>query len=267
MSRTILLLTLICLLTNVIFSAEPKTVDAWRFRAGLRNSTGNRSLKPLQLRLLETSLREKTGFQELHFDEAGFLVTGNRTCITGGSATARELITATIDGQTAFELEAWNFASQIAFACLSTSTVHISLQRQTRIQARQIQLDFADFTELRGDSEVVSAFDVGFAVLHELVHGVLGLRDTVGEANQLGECDALINRMRRELCLPERQGYTARVQQTLSGTGSRTLAELIFTRERINASRRSLEQLYLRWEAKRVARLTNSAQSSLVRYH
>ncbi|MGH9836443.1 MAG: hypothetical protein ACREBD_28755 [Blastocatellia bacterium] len=125
-----------------------------------------------------------------------------------------------------------------------------------------MQLDFSDFAELRGEQEALAAFDLGFAILHELVHGVLGLRDAVGETKELGECDELINQMRRELNLPERQGYSARTQTVLSSpVGATSRAELVFARERAQSGRAGTEWFYLRWEAKRVA---SGAQSKTV---
>jgi hypothetical protein len=37
---------------------------------------------------------------------------------------------------------------------------------------RQAELDFSDLRELRGKPEAIAAFDLGFAILHELVHAV-----------------------------------------------------------------------------------------------
>jgi hypothetical protein len=206
------------------------------------------------------SLRAKTGFQEMRFDESGFLTLGDRTRFAGGSASARELLIATIDGHQAIELEAHNNSPDIAFARITSGIIHISFQTEARIEARQVQLDFSDFAKLRGDREAIVAFDLGFAVLHELAHGVLHLRDAVGETTELGECDEHVNRMRRELHLPERQGYTPRVQWVVVPTSRRTARgfELIFIRASAESGRTRTERFYLSWEAEKVASDTNA---------
>src|SRR5262245_44932661 len=51
--------------------------DPTRFRAGLRNSGGSRSLGAKQLRAALERLRQETGFLEMRFDELGFLTLGS----------------------------------------------------------------------------------------------------------------------------------------------------------------------------------------------
>jgi hypothetical protein len=220
-------------------------------------------LSASQLQKALESLRHKTGFLEMRFDESGLLTLGDRTRFVGGSATARELLIATVDGRVAIELEAHDNSPYIAFAHITAGTVYTNFQTGARIEARQVQLDFSDFAELRGEPEVIAAFDLGFAVLHELVHGVCGLRDAVGETTELGACDGLINRMRRELNLPERQGYSARTQAVLSSpVGATKRAELVFARERMESGRARTERFYLRWDAKRVASSAKSRRDA-----
>jgi hypothetical protein len=181
----------------------------------------------------------------------------------GGSATARELLIATVDGRVAIELESHDYSPHIAFAHITAGIVYTHFQTKARIEARQVQLDFSDFAELRGEREAMAAFDLGFAILHELVHGVCGLRDAVGETAELGACDELINRMRRELNLPERQGYSARTQVVLSSpVGATRRAELVFARERTESGRARTEWFYLRWDAKRVASAAKSRRDA-----
>jgi len=57
-----------------------------------------------------------------------------------------------------------------------------------------------------GDDRALSAFDVGWAVLHELDHIVNDSRDPTS-INETGECEAHINQMRRECNLPQRTDY------------------------------------------------------------
>jgi hypothetical protein len=58
---------------------------------------------------------------------------------------------------------------------------------------------------MQASSEVRAAFDEGFTLLHELLHG-LGYKDAV-RAPELGECEEVVNRMRSELGLPLRDEY------------------------------------------------------------
>src|SRR5262245_32093833 len=88
-----LALGLVCWLAPLALAAP---CDPLSYRAGVRNSEASWQLNAQQLRLLIESLRHKTGFQELGFDEAGFLTLGNRARLVGGSASARELLVAAI---------------------------------------------------------------------------------------------------------------------------------------------------------------------------
>jgi hypothetical protein len=218
-AQSLLLLAFLCALSRIALAA---TDVQHRPQAGLRNSDGSRRLSASQLQKALESLRHKTGFLEMRFDESGLLTLGDRTRFVGGSAAARELLIATVDGRVAIELEAHDYSPHIAFAHITAGTVYTNFRTKARIEVRQAQLDFSDFEELRGEREAIAAFDLGFAILHELVHAVRGLRDAVGETNELGECDELINRMRRELNLPERQGYSARAQMVLSSPSGAT---------------------------------------------
>lgn len=260
MKRAISALALVCMLSSLAFSAtSPDQAGSLRYRPGLRNSSGSQRLSAAQLQQLLDSLRHKTGLIELGFDEAGFLTLGDRTRLAGGSATARELLVATVDGRLVFELEAYNNSPDLAFAYITGGMFYSSQRTQARIEVRQVQLDFGDFGQLNGARAVLAAFDCGFAVLHELAHGVWRLRDAVGDSGRTGECDQQINRMRRELGLPERLGYAPRVWPAGRSTGGHTLlrAELVFVRAGQKSGRS--ERLYLSWEVEQVSRTDKSA--------
>jgi hypothetical protein len=210
------------------------------------------------------SLRHKTGFMGMRFDESGYLRLGDHTSVIGGSAAARELLFETVEGRKLIELEAHDYSPHIAFAHITAETVYINFRTNVRIAVRQAQLDFSDFAELRGEPEAITAFDLGFAILHELVHAVRDLRDAVGETNRLGACDELINRIRRELNLPERQGYIARTQSILHNqVGPLMRSELVFARERRESGRVRTEWFYLHWDTNKVASATQAKSSTL----
>ncbi len=187
---------------------------------GVRNSSGPQRLNEKQLRQAQDSLRHKSGFMELGFDEQGALTLGNRQRIQGGSATARALLIAAVDSANLYELESHERSPDVAFARLYESEDREFGETGKRMTIYQVQLDFADFSYVSGAREAKASFDVGINLLHELTHGVLKLQDPRGEMDQIGECDAHVNQMRRELQLPERLYYHPgiSVTQTLSGT-------------------------------------------------
>jgi hypothetical protein len=233
-----------------------------RYRPGLRNSAGERQLDKSQLQKVVDSLRHKTGFQEMHFDQSGFLTIGDRTQVCGGSETARTLLAAAVDGHQAIELQADNHSPRVAFAAIQPGAIYTHFQTKARIKVWHLQLDFADFGELRGTREAITAFDLGFAVLHELVHGVLGLSDGAEGQPELGACDEQINRVRRELNLPERQVYGAQVIQP-GLTSTKKQSELIFARPRSETGQGGAKWFYLRWDTERVAYDSQSKRASL----
>src|SRR5581483_12334231 len=116
---------------------------------------------------------------------------------------------------------AYNQTSEIVFARLAVPIAYESRRTGERINAYPVQIDFADFNKLSGDRAALRAFDLGLVILHELAHGVWSLRDSQ-TSEELGECETYINRIRRELDLPERQTYQAQVRfrprQSTGGT-------------------------------------------------
>lgn len=242
--------------------------DPLRYQSGVRNSLEH-ALNPKQIEKLLKSLREKTGFAEMRFDEMGFLRLGDRSIRAGGSATARELIIAAVDRACAIDLESHDRSSRIAFAQLAKPLVFTSLATGAYIDVYPIEIDFSDFTHLRGDKSVLAAFDIGFVVLHELAHAALGLHDSSNEASENGEtveargpgeCEEYINRIRRELDLPERQNYVARTRQSKSiSTGaSLSQAELIFARTIEQEGRTKKQSFNLMWDAEPVGKIQSA---------
>ncbi len=225
--------------------------DPLRYRGGLRNSPENKKLNPKQLDAVLKSFQEKTGFLELSFDENGFLKLGDRNNFSGGSATARALISAAVELEHSLDLQCHNFSSIVAFARLAKATVYQSRATGRSIDVYPIELDFTDFSKLRGDKRVLAAFDIGFVIMHELGHAVLGLRDAADETEGPGECEVYINQIRRELNLPERQNYIARTR-TLSPLPSQRAiehAELLFVHPVDGEGHPKPQKFSLFWEA------------------
>jgi len=206
---------------------------------GVRNSSGPQRLNEKQLQQVQKSLRQKSGFMELGFDGQGALTLGNRERILGGSATARALLIAAVDSQNLYELESHERSPEVAFARLYERADWEDIKNGKKLTIYQAQLDFADFSYLYGAREAKDSFDIGIALLHELVHGVLKLQDPQG-VDQIGECDAHVNQMRRELQLPERLYYHPGISVTQMLNGIRIVcARLEFVERQAGQSQPS----------------------------
>lgn len=244
--------------------------DELRYRSGIRNSQDQYRLKPDQLLTLLENLRQKSGFMELRFDENEFLVIGDRTRISGGSALARNLLIAAVDRDRAIDLECHNRSPQVAFARLASSVNYSSRLTGEHIGVYPIQIDFSDFKYLRGDKAALEAFDIGFVFLHELAHAALGLTDALVNGQQPGECEEYINSIRRELGIPERQTYIARTHASrlFPAQSSIRKAELFFAMADDPGNKSKQKTHSLSWEADRVGGVRESEykpQSTLPR--
>jgi hypothetical protein len=234
--------------------------DPQIFRPGLRNSFVERQLSAKELNLALTQLRHKTGFAQMRFDKDGFLTIDDRRQIVGGSAAARELVLAAVDGKKSINLQSHNRSPNVAFGRLGEGVKYIRWQTDVQIDLTPIEIDFADFNHLRGDPKAVAAFDPGFVILHELCHAALELRDPLAGMKVAGDCESYVNRIRRELGMPERQQYAATAyRQTTFPSGSTVrIAELIFAQTepgREPESRAKTKTLYLTWDAQRVGNI------------
>ena len=245
-------LLVICLICSQLSANEIQASAASRYQPGVRNSP-ERPLKPAQLSALLTSLREKSGFLEMSFDEHGFLQLGDRTRILGGSAIARDLLVAAVDRVKGIDLENHDFSLTVAFARLAKPIEYMSRMSGARIEVFPVEIDFTDFTHLRGDRAVIEAFDVGFVVMHELAHAALGLRDALVNNQEPGECEEYINLIRRDLGVPERMSYVAKTigRYQLASQKPMQLAELVFAYN-TDENRAKPKLLNLNWEAERV---------------
>jgi hypothetical protein len=247
-------------LTSLAFSVTYSFQhDQQLYRGGLCNSNGNHSLNQRQLQAVIESLRRKTGFLEMRLDQAGCLTLGDRRPVSGGSPTARELLIDTVEGNRLFKLESHNNSPHIAFAQLSGNAIYENHRLKTRVEVRLLQVDFADFSQLRGSDEALASFDVGFSILHELAHGVWRLPDALDDQGRVGSCEERINCMRRELGLPERQSYYASVCPAPGPGGAILQVELLFALTRHESGRAGVRKFYLRWDADRVAGPDSSA--------
>jgi len=156
---------------------------------------------------LEVKLRQITGFFELRFDGDGALRLGSRGS-SGGSVTAQELLTKAISGRSTIILEDASRRSDVVFARVIPGKWKQRFEHDSPVFI--VLLDFADFDSLVGDKLALSAFDVGWAFLHEVDHVVQDSLDS-GSLNELGECEDHINKMRQECNLPLRADYFHRL--------------------------------------------------------
>ena len=267
MKQTALPLRIVPFLILVVLVAPVAgalNIDPLRYQGGVRNSPGPHSLNGKQLEAVIKSLREKTGLLELDFDADGFLRLGDPTRIAGGSSLARELVAAAVESELAFDLECHSRSAGIAFGRLGPPVSYQSRAMGWQIEVVPLDLDFVDFERLRGDKQVISSFDVGMVLLHELAHGVLRLRDAKSESEGLGECETHINRIRRELGLPERQNYFARITERPAGVSGALYrqAELLFVRETNSSNRTRRESYVLSWDSYLVGSLASEAAFS-----
>ncbi len=148
-------------------------------------------------------LRTITGWSDLDFNGDGALQVAN-TKFNSGSKSARELINRAVSGERLILFEDASSRKDVAFC----KVVVAKFLREPPAEAEVyvVLIDFDDFREVSGDKQARAAFDVGWAVLHEIDHVVLESQDPLHDTSA-GDCEAHINRMRRELGLPVRNSY------------------------------------------------------------
>jgi hypothetical protein len=149
---------------------------------------------------LAKRLRAITGWTNLDFNKDGALKIGDAT-VYGGSKGARDLLDKTFSGRRLILFEDASSRKDVVFC-------RVVLANVDRIPAAEVYvvlIDFADFRQVSGDKQARAAFDVGWAVLHEIDHVVEDSEDPKDDVP--GDCETHINRMRRELGLPVRNSY------------------------------------------------------------
>jgi hypothetical protein len=156
----------------------------------------------------------------------------------GGSAIARELLTTAIDGPDSFSVESANNSPYVAFAQIESILDYKDGTNQ-RANEWVIRIDFADFSQLRGNTALLKAFSPGTNLLHELIHAILKLPDPKGANDLLGPCERHLNLIRAELGLPIRQNYFPknRVATSPESLSQILQGELNFTHEDLNSKK------------------------------
>jgi hypothetical protein len=193
---------------------------------------------------LAAQLRAITGWAGLHFDGGGFLHFGAERP-AGGSQSARELLVAAQAGKNLLIIEDASGSADVAFSRVLEG--RWSDGSEGKPPAYVIQIDFTDFRHVSGDRAALAAFNAGWGALHEFEHAVNDSADAEKPGDS-GECEAAINRMRRECGLAERAEY---FYTPLPGAGAGDFktryVRLAFTQ--IRAADKKRRQYWLYWDA------------------
>jgi hypothetical protein len=193
---------------------------------------------------LAAQLRAITGWAGLHFDGEGFLRFGSAGP-SGGSQSARELLAAAEAGGNLLIIEDASGSADVVFSRVLEGRWKDG--SEGRPPAYVVQIDFKDFEHVRGDRAALAAFNAGWGALHEIEHAVRDSKDAEGPGDS-GECEAAINRMRRECGLAERAEYFyTPVPGAERGDFKTRYVRLAFTQAL--ASDKKRRQYWLYWDA------------------
>ena len=191
---------------------------------------------------LAAKLQKISGWPDLNFDSAGVLRQGPGDFI-GGSKSARELLTKVMLGTNAVVLEDVSRNSDVVFM----RVVPGQWKTTNGPPAYVVQIDFADFDYVMGDELARKAFDVGWALLHELDHIANDSQDA-NALGEMGECESRINQMRVECNLPKRIDYFYTFSPlTRSNSNATKLVRLAF--EQTWPSSGKTRRLWILWDA------------------
>jgi hypothetical protein len=192
---------------------------------------------------LVNKLRKITGWPRLAFAGDGALsIEANE--VSKGSKSARTLVADAIGGDDVIVIEDASSRSDVAFCRVVPG--RWTNGNAAGLDAYVIQIDFTDFQQIVGDAEARRAFDVGWAVLHELDHVVMNSADT-DVNDHVGECETHINKMRDELGLPLRANYFFTASSLKADPNfNRRFVRLPF--EQIDPSSRRLKRYWLTWD-------------------
>lgn len=152
---------------------------------------------------LANRLRKITGWTNLTFNNDGALH-ANLKEVAGGSTIARELLSAAFTGKQIILFEDASSRKDVVFCRVVSGKLLPTIYPNEDVHV--IEIDFTDFRQVIGDKEALAAFDVGWAVLHEIDHVISNSADPINN-DVAGDCEGHINEIRRELGLPVRNNY------------------------------------------------------------
>lgn len=183
----------------------------------------------------------------LSFDQEGALRAQEET-FSGGSQTARELLTAALSGDKLIVLEDASHRADVVFCRVVEGRWRT--EAASKLPVFIVLIDFADFSQVTGDRAALAAFHVGWGVLHEFDHVVHDSLDA-GSLGETGECEELINRMRRECGLAERAEYFFTLLPGMErSTFSTKLVRLAFDQPQPATNKK--KRYWLVWDARTV---------------
>lgn len=207
---------------------------------------------------LVARLRVITGLTNLDFQNDGALRFDVNQA-SGGSVSARELLSQAVAGANVIVLEDASSRSDVAFCRVVRG--RWKQADSNRPPAYVVLIDFTDFQQLSGDAEARSAFDVGWGLLHEIDHVVSGSEDAKDE-REIGACEDHINEMRLEVGLPVRAEYFfSRTYLKADANFNARYVRLSFERRVDSQTKR----YWLVWDAVSVGGLIGDSQRALVR--
>ena len=190
-------------------------------------------------------LRKITGWTRLRFTTDGVL-SSEGSEIVDGSKSARNLLSKAMSGNNVIVLEDASSRADVAFCRVVPGRWRNA--NSAKSAAYVVLIDFTDFEQIIGDEQARAAFDVGWAVLHEIDHVVTNSEDGDTEDNsQLGECEDHINRMRQELGLPQRASYYFTASTLKSDPNFNTRFVRLPFEQKDPASRR-VKRYWLTWD-------------------
>jgi hypothetical protein len=207
---------------------------------------------------LASKLRKISGWQDLRFDGNGVLRHGSRQPVAGSKG-ARELLTRVMLGTNAIVLEDVSRHANVAFM----RVIPGQWKNLDGPPAFVVQIDFVDFDQLLGDKEALAAFDVGWALLHELDH-VANDSDDAAVFGETGECEARINEMRLECNLPQRTDYFYTALPLTQNTAFSTkLMRLAFEQAEVGSTKK--RRYWIVWDANLVGGLDRQNEVASLR--
>lgn len=240
----------LCLAYLFVCAATPQPANAWGATSKIVCRAELAEARRLEL---AAQLRAITGWTGLHFDAEGALRFGGDEP-RGGSSAARALLASARDGKNLIVIEDASGRADVAFCNVAEGRWKGSAAG--RPAAHVLRIDFRDFSHVMGDEAAREAFNVGWAVLHEIAHSVHDSDDT-NRAGEAGECEELINLMRRECGLAERAEYFfTPLPGTWHGEFKSRFVRLAFERRAGRASKR----YWLVWDATLVGGLDRAAR-------
>lgn len=224
------------------------------FASGSDNIVVRQNVSQSDRKELAARLRTITGWSNLSFNNDGALKVGD-AAVVGGSKAARDLLRKTLSGKRVILFEDASSRKDVVFC----RVVSGKLDRMPAAEVYIVLIDFADFRQVTGDKQALAAFDAGWAVLHEIDHVVEDSEDP--KDNVPGDCEAHINRMRRELGLPVRNSYFySFLPIKNTGTLISRFVRLGFDREDGPTSKK--KRYWLLWDAALVGGLDSDASSA-----